>query len=94
MQKGRRKIPKIPKMKKLHRIIFTDDHGLSIPGYEIEPAQDCTFHYDPTRITNDEVQEIVTLWEEDNIEENDNYEKVKQMVDWFPETSALDLSES
>ena len=79
---------------KLHRIILTDDKSLSIPRYEFEPVQDRTFHYDPTRITNDEVQEIVTLWEEDNIEENDNYEKVKQMVDWFPDSSALRLSES
>ena len=79
---------------KLHRIIFTDDQSLSIPGYEIEPVSESTFHYDPTRITNDEVEEIITLWKEENIEENDNYEKVKQMVDWYPETSALDLSEN
>lgn len=79
---------------KLHRIIFTDDLSLDIPGYEFEPADDLTFHYDPTRITNEEVEEIVTLWKEDNIEKNDNYEKVKKMVDWFPETSALDLSEN
>ena len=74
---------------KLHRIIFTDDQTLSIPGYEIEPVSESTFHYDPTRITNEEVEEIVTLWKEEDPEENDNYEKVKQMVDWFPDTSEL-----
>lgn len=79
---------------KLHKIILTDDQSLSIPGYEFEPVNENNFHYDPTRITNDEVEEIITLWKEENIEENDNYEKVKQMVDWYPETSALDLSES
>ena len=75
-------------MKKLHRIILTDKH-IRIPGYEIEPVYDRAFHYDPTRITNEEVQEIVTLWKEEDPEENDNYEKVKQMVDWFPDTSQL-----
>tara|TARA_R110001606_G_scaffold88748_4_gene199891 strand:- start:99 stop:341 length:243 start_codon:yes stop_codon:yes gene_type:complete len=79
---------------KLHKIILTDDQSLSIPGYEFEPVQDVTFHYDPTRITNEEVVEIVTLWEEDNIEENDNLEILRKKVDFFPDTSALGLSES
>ena len=79
---------------KLHKIILTNKQGLRIPGYKSEPVSENTFHFDPTRITNEEVEEIVTLWKEEDHEENDNYEKVKQMVDWFPDSSALRLSES
>jgi hypothetical protein len=79
---------------KPHRIILTEDPSLSIPGYKYECVNDLVFHFDLTRITNEEVEEIITLWKEEDPEENDNYEKVKQMVDWFPDTSALRLSEN
>jgi hypothetical protein len=78
---------------KLHKIILTDE-TIDIPGYEERPWNDLTFFFDPTRASVEEVEELVRLTEEDNVEENDNLETIRRKCDWFPDTSALDLSES
>lgn len=93
MQKGRRKILKIPKMKKLHKIILTDE-TIDIPGYEERPWNDLTFFFDPTRASVDEVEELVRLTEEDNVEENDNLETIRRKCDFFPDITSLGLADN
>lgn len=78
---------------KLHRIILTDE-TIDIPGYEERPWNDLTFFFDPTRASVEEVEELVTLYEENDIEVNNNLEILRKKVDFLPDTSALGLSEN